>query len=118
VGRKPILLAATLLSSLLTLAFLSVQGWLLVPVLLALGFSALSTLPVIMAMVQDQMPNNRAMGNGIFMVLAFMFRALALVVVGAFGDLIGLRATFTWSAIIALLAIPIIYYLPDKPKDS
>lgn len=118
-GRKPILLAATLLSSFLTLVFLNIQGWLMVPVLLALGFAALSTLPVMMAMVQDQMPNNRAMGNGIFMVLAFLIRAIAMFAIGALGDMVGLRSTFTWSAIIGLLAIPFILALPGtSPKYS
>jgi FSR family fosmidomycin resistance protein-like MFS transporter len=111
-GRKPVLMAVTVLSSLLTLLFLQVDGWLIVPVLLALGFTAISAMPIVLAMVQDQLPNNRAMGNGLLMVISFLLQALAMFLVGLFGDLIGLRATFTWSALIGLLGIPAILFMP------
>jgi FSR family fosmidomycin resistance protein-like MFS transporter len=117
-SRKPILLIATLLSSFFTIVFLNVEGWLVIPILLLLGFSSLSTTPVMLAMVQDQMPNNRAMGNGIFMVLAFFLRSTATLAVGFLGDTIGLRSAYLWSALIALISIPTIYFLPSRPKEE
>ena len=117
-SRKPILLIATLMSSFFTIVFLNVEGWLVIPILLLLGFSSLSTTPVMLAMVQDQMPNNRAMGNGIFMVLAFFLRSSATLAVGFLGDTIGLRSAYTWSALIALISIPAIYFLPCRPKEE
>lgn len=111
-GRKPVLLVATIGSTLFMLIFLNVEGWMLVPVLLALGFTALSTTPILLAIVQEQLPNNRAMGNGLFMSIAFLLRPISLLVIGMIGDRIGLRPAFYGSAIIALLAIPGILTLP------
>lgn len=113
-GRKPILIGATTLTSILTLVYLNVDGWAALLVLALLGFSALSTTPVMLAIVQDQMPNNRAVGNGIFMVIAFLLQALSMVVIGALGDSIGLRATFTWTAVLSLLSIPAILKMPTS----
>lgn len=115
-GRKPVLLIATLLASLFTLIFLNVDGWLVVPLLILMGFTSLSTTPVLLAMVQDQMPDRRALGNGIFMVIVFMLQALALFLVGFLGDRVGLHTTYTWSALIMLLAIPVILVLPNSQE--
>jgi FSR family fosmidomycin resistance protein-like MFS transporter len=115
-GRKPVLLAAALGSSGLLLLFLRVRGWALVPVLLALGFSAMSTNPVLMATVQDQLPDNRGVGNGVYMTIDFLLQPLAMLLIGFFGDQIGLRATYLWVAWVSLLSIPAILALPGGQK--
>jgi FSR family fosmidomycin resistance protein-like MFS transporter len=115
-GRKPVLLAAALGSSGLLLLFLRVRGWALVPVLLALGFSAMSTNPVLMATVQDQLPDNRGVGNGVYMTIDFLLQPLAMLLIGFFGDRMGLRATYLWVAWVSLLSIPAILALPGGQK--
>ena len=70
-GRKKLLLIMMLSSSVLMLIFLNTSGWLVVPILLLLGFTALSGTPVMMAMVQEQLPHHRAMANGLFMSMTF-----------------------------------------------
>ena len=82
-----------------------------------LGFTALSTTPVLLAMVQEHLPNNRAVGNGIFMLISFALRPIAILAVGYMGDRLGLRTAFTWSALISLLAVPAIFALPDLRKQ-
>jgi len=114
-GRKLMLLGSTILSVILMFVFLNVQGWVLVPVLLGLGLTALSTAPVLMAMVQDHMPNNRAVGNGLFMFTTFLVRPIAMVAIGMMGDYVGLHSAFSWSALLSLLAIPAILTLPNSP---
>ncbi len=117
-GRKAVLLVALTSSSLLMLVFLNVSGWLLGLVLLALGFASLSSVPVMMAMVQEHLPHNRAMANGLFMSMTFLVRPLAALTIGWLGDNFGLRSAFFWAAAISLLAIPIVFYLPKlKDKD-
>jgi FSR family fosmidomycin resistance protein-like MFS transporter len=115
-GRKPMLLVIATLSSLLMLVFLQVEGWLLVPVLLALGFTSLSTGPIYLALVQDHTPNNRAMGNGLYISISFLIRSLITFLIGLAGDYIGLQTTFFWSAILALFSIPAILALPKVDK--
>jgi FSR family fosmidomycin resistance protein-like MFS transporter len=116
IGRKQMLLASTLGSIALMFVFLNVGGWWLVPVLLALGFTTLSTSPVMMAMVQDHLPKNRAAGNGLYMLSNFLIRPIAMVSIGYIGDRVGLHSAFLWSAMISLLAIPAILKLPEKPR--
>jgi FSR family fosmidomycin resistance protein-like MFS transporter len=118
IGRKRMLLGATVASIGLMFVFLNVDGWLLVPVLLGLGFTTLSTSPVLMAMVQDHLPNNRAAGNGLYMLSNFLVRPLAMVSIGYIGDRVGLHSAFLWSALISLLAIPAILKLPEKPQAT
>ena len=115
-GRRSVLMAATLAPAALMPLFLAAEGWLLAPVLLLLGFTSLSATPVMLAMVQDQMPDNRAVGNGLFMVLAFVLRSAASLIVGALGDQVGLRQVFIWCALLTVLAIPAVLALPKAPR--
>ena len=94
--------------------FLAVSGWAQFPLLLVLGFTALSVTPVIMALVQESFPENRALANGVYMALSFVLRSVVVVVLGALGDLFGLRVAFSASAIIALLGLPLIFVLPGR----
>jgi FSR family fosmidomycin resistance protein-like MFS transporter len=98
------------------LLFLSISGWLQAPVLLLLGFTALSATPVMLAMVQESLPNHRAVGNGLFMVISFALRPISTLAVGALGDRFGLHTAFVWSAWVSLLAVPAILALPRHPK--
>ncbi len=111
-GRRLVLFVSVLAAPLLTLLLLSASGWVYVPVLLLLGFAMLSTTPVLMALVQESYPENRAMANGIYVSLSFIIRAIGLVVVGILGDRLGLRAAFTIGAVAALAGAPLILFLP------
>ncbi len=112
IGRRKVLVAATILASGLTLVFIQLQGWGMIPVLFLLGFSALSTTPLLLALVQECLPNHRALGNGIFMFLSFLIRPFARLIIGMLGDRYGLYTSFSLGAWLSLLSIPVIYKLP------
>ncbi len=111
-GRRSVLFVSMLATPLLMFVFLAVNGWAQLPLLLMLGFSALSVTPVIMALVQESFPENRALANGVYMALSFVLRSGVVVVLGAMGDLFGLRLAFTASAVISLLGLPLLFLLP------
>ena len=111
-GRRLILFVAMLATPLFMLIFLATSGWIRFPLLLVLGFTSLSIAPVIMALVQESFPENRALANGVYMGLAFVIRSGAVVILGALADLFGLRLAFTISAVIALLGLPLLLMLP------
>jgi FSR family fosmidomycin resistance protein-like MFS transporter len=113
-GRRLILFIAMLTAPLFLFIFLTVNSLARFPILLVLGFASLSTIPVIMAMVQESFPENRALANGMYMAMGFVIRSGAVVVIGALGDLFGLRLAFAVSAVIALLGLPLIPLLPEK----
>ena len=71
------------------------------------------------ALAQESLPENRALANGVYMSLSFILRSGVIVVLGALGDLFGLRLAFTASAVIPLLGLPLIFLLPGKrPRHS
>lgn len=117
-GRQRVLWVSLLTAALFMLVFLGVKGWTRLPVLLVLGFTALSITPVLMALVQESVPENRALANGIYMALNFSIRSVVVVVLGAMGDLFGLRPAYMVSAIIPLLGLPFIFLLPGKTNPG
>jgi FSR family fosmidomycin resistance protein-like MFS transporter len=112
-GRRAILLVSLLLTPLLMLTFLAADGWLRLLLLLAMGLTSLSVTPVIMAMVQESFPDNRALANGVYMSLSFLIRSGVVVIVGGMGDLWGMRLSFTVCAIITLGGLPFLLLLPN-----
>jgi FSR family fosmidomycin resistance protein-like MFS transporter len=117
-GRRRVLFFSLLTSSLFMFVFLGVTGWARLSALLALGFTALSITPVMMALVQESAPENRALANGIYMALSFVTRSVVVVVIGAMGDLFGLRLAFTASALIPLLGLLFIFLLPRNTPSG
>lgn len=141
IGRKRTIILATVLASLLLLAFLSALGapglphntlsfWafqgavavltpdspLILPVLILLGFTSLSVTPVIQAIVQEQVPDSRATANGIFMLLAFLLRSFGTLLIGIMGDSIGLSNAFVVCAVAGVAAVPLVLALPDLKR--
>ncbi len=110
-GRQSILLLGVGSTSALMLIFLAVEGWLLFPLLLLLGFTALSTTPVLMALIQERFPNNRALANGFYMALSFVLRSLVTLLLGWIGDQAGMRNAYLVSAVVPLLGLPLIFTL-------
>lgn len=111
-GRKPVMITALIASSLTLIAFTSLDGWILFPLLLLLGFSLLSITPIIMAVVQESFPDSRALANGIYMAISFLSSSLVTVLVGAIGDLTSLRTAYYISAGLALAGLPFVLRLP------
>jgi FSR family fosmidomycin resistance protein-like MFS transporter len=113
-GRRAILFGSMLATPLLMFAFLAADGWFQVALLVLLGLSALCVGPVIMALVQESLPENRALANGVYMALSFVLRSGAIVVIGAIGDLLSLRTAFAVSATVPLFGLPLLLFLPKK----
>jgi len=117
-GRRKMVAGAAICSALLMLVFVHVEGALMIPLLIGMGFTALSVSPVFLALVQDQLPENRATANGMFMLYAFGVRAINVMMVGALGDALGLQKAFIAAALISLLCLPVIITLPSTPAVS
>ncbi len=116
VGRRVLLLISLLVSSLLMLVFLTLSGWSRLPILVLLGLTSFSTPPVLMALVQENFPENRALANGTYLALSFVSNSAMVVVVGALADWLGLRQAFTISAAAPLLGAPLVLLLPGRNK--
>lgn len=100
-GRRRTLGIFLLIAPALLLGFLTVESWLRFPLLLGLGFTTISLTPVLMALMQESYPQNRALANGIYMAFSFTLRSGVTVVIGALGDAFGLTTAFIISALVA-----------------
>jgi MFS transporter, FSR family, fosmidomycin resistance protein len=117
-GRRRVIASSLLISSPLMAAFLVVGGLARIPILLALGFSVLSMMPVLMALMQEQFPENRALANGIFLGFNFVIQATATVLLGMLGDRFGLYSAFIFAAIIPLVGLPLVLLLPKDNRRA
>lgn len=115
-GRKPVLVVALLVSSAMIGLLLKAQGWVAVPALLLLGFSALSMQPVMLAVIQDHLPDQRALANGVYLAMSFVMRPLAAVVIGIIADWFTLRHAFHVTAFIALSSLIAVRWLPERTR--
>ncbi|MFH1143049.1 MAG: MFS transporter [Candidatus Eisenbacteria bacterium] len=114
-GRRWVLAASLLSTPFFVLAFLYARGIWQLPFLVLMGFSSLAVTPVLMALVQESYPDNRALANGLYMAISFSLQGLAVVVFGAFGDAFGLRAAFVAGALVSLAGVPAVRWLPGRP---
>lgn len=117
-GRRPVLLAVAVIAPAAMLAMLTFQGVLLVVALLTLGFSLLSSGPVLMAVMMENAGENRTTGNGLYMAFSFTVRALLILAVGAMSDAWGMRPTFTLCAFLGFFGIPFAFLVPNRPASN
>jgi len=116
VGRHRMLAVLLFTAPLLLIAFLFVPAWMLIPLLILLGLTAISLQPVILALVQDLFPDNRALANGSYMAMSFALRAAGIWAIGLTADQWGLTAAFLLSASVGLLALPAIRFIPQNAE--
>lgn len=116
-GRKQMLLLLLSLAPIMMFAFIYSPAWLAFPLLLLLGLAAISPQPVLLATVQDQFPDNRALANGMFLAINFLVRAFGIWVVGRFADAFGLNAAFTTTAVLAVISVPAVFFLPQAVQE-
>jgi FSR family fosmidomycin resistance protein-like MFS transporter len=75
-------------------------------------------LPVGLAFVQENFPNNRSLANGSFLAVIFGLNAIAGVVTGFMYDKLGGNSTFLISGLVSFLGIPFIFLLPKESKTD
>ncbi|MGD8865712.1 MAG: MFS transporter [Anaerolineales bacterium] len=117
-GRRRVLAISMVATAGLIVIFLILTGWWQRVVLPFLGFASLSMTPVIMAIVQECYPENRALANGVYMALSFLIRSLILVVFGAMSDWIGLTTSYLISSALLLSGLLILPAFPIKTENA
>lgn len=113
-GRSRVLFVLLGLAPILMLFFLYGPGWLTALTLIGLGLTAISPQPVLLALVQDEFPNHRALANGTFLALSFLMRAFGIWVIGMVADQYGLSNAFLLACLTAFLSLPAVFFLPKR----
>ena len=117
-GRKPVLFAVSILAPVSVFFFLQSTGlWILLSLICA-GFFSLSSQPIMLAMVQDHLPNHRSVANGFFMAISFICLSLSAVIIGMLGDRIGLRQALMWTVAAGFVVAPLVLALPGQPDNT
>lgn len=117
-GRRRMLAGAIPLSAFLMLAFLYAPGWLVIPLLVLLGFTLFSIIPIELAIVQDHCVGQRGIANGLYMGISFIITATVTVSAGWLSDQVGLQAAMVVCALIGFAGTFFVLFLPTRPVIS
>jgi FSR family fosmidomycin resistance protein-like MFS transporter len=111
-GRRRILLISLLGAPASLFLFTATGAWIGLVALVLVGFTLLSTTPVMLALVQEHAVSSPSAANGFFIMISFIARSAVVVVVGFVGDQIGLKLTYFVSSFLGLAAVPFVLKLP------
>lgn len=116
IGRMKTLNFIVFLTPACMLLFVLVNGFLVFPILLLLGFFTLASTPVIMALVIERDKHHKSFLNGIFMFFSFAASSLTAFLVGIVSDLTSLEETFKYAAYISFFTIPFLFWLNQSMR--
>ena len=114
IGRRLSLAISLITTPLLLFLFLPAAGAARFLLILLLGFTALAVNPILLALVHESFPGNRALANSTYMAINTAVNILGVFGMGVFSDLWSLDVTFPASAALALLCVPAVRYLPRR----
>lgn len=117
-GYKPVMLISVITSVIGMMLFIFSSGIFQIIALAFLGISTMMILPVAMATVQENFPENRSLANGIYLALLFAVNASTGVLTGFLYDQFNGFTTFLIGGLVAILSIPFIYMLPNYEKSQ
>jgi len=114
IGRNLTLFIVSMVTPLLTLLFLTLDGLWIFPVLLPLGFFLFAPTSVMLATVQDLDTEKKAFVNSIYMTLNFFVSVMVYPIVGAVIDRVGFIPTFRTVALLGFGAAFIVLLTRKK----
>jgi FSR family fosmidomycin resistance protein-like MFS transporter len=112
VGRRAVLAFSHVAAPISLLLFLAADGWVRIALLPIVGLTLLAITPALMALVQEQFPDSRALANGVYLSINFAIRSIAAVAFGAVGDAFGLSTAMLIGAMAMFAGLPLIWMLP------
>jgi FSR family fosmidomycin resistance protein-like MFS transporter len=111
IGRRAVLIFGFSTAPVALLLFLAADGIAQIALLPVIGLTLLSVPPVLMALVQEKVPDSRALANGVYLSMSFAIQSVAAIAFGAVGDAFGLQTAMTIGALAMFLGLPLIWYL-------
>lgn len=117
-GRRKVLAAASLLSALLLALFLLVGGIGLWLVLAALGIVVFATLPIVILMGQDVVPENPSLGSGLALGFSNGLGAVIVALLGLLTIRWSIEAVLWLNVALALVSAALVPYLPAQSRRA
>ncbi len=113
-GQRNIVLIGILGSTAFSMGFLQLRGWLQLVMLVGVGLTAFIANPAFLALVQTHCRQNRSLASSVYMSSNLLLRSIAVVILGVLADRFGMRAVFIGSTWLTLLALPLVFMLPNS----
>lgn len=117
IGRKRVLILASLLVLGVLFAAFRSDGWLQLLLLAFTGFFLSMPWPLCVVMVQEAMPNNVGLASGLTLGLAYGASGLGIAALGRVGDLFGLPTTMNIVMWLPLAALAISFLVPERGRE-
>nr|MDA3781378.1 MFS transporter [Bacteroidales bacterium] len=114
IGRAKLLRIISIISPIIAILFVFVNGYLVFPVLILLGFLMLSYTPILLAMLMDIKSSQHTFINSIFMTITFISGSITSLIIGMLSDWIGIIDTFKLAALVSVLSIPFVLLIAKK----
>lgn len=112
VGRRAVLAFSHVAAPISLLLFMAADGWVRIALLPIVGLTLLAIQPALLALVQEQFPDSRALANGVYLSINFAIRSVAAVAYGAVSDAFGLSTAMLIGAVAMFAGLPLIWLLP------
>lgn len=114
VGRRAVLIFGHIAAPIALLLFLATDGNIRVALLPVIGITLLAVPPVLMALVQEQVPESRALANGVYLSMNVVIRSIAAILFGAVADIFGLETAMFIGALAMFGGLPLIWVLFNR----
>ncbi len=114
IGKKTTLLLSVIVPPLVIFSYLYFKYEMSYPILGIAGFLLLANTPVFLSIVNSIKSKHVTYLNGIYMTSIFLMSALATMLTGTSLDFFGNDLTLKIVAFVALLAIPLVIFIPLK----
>ena len=116
IGYKPIFYVSSLFSTVFLYLLLVLPGrWVLVNAFFS-GFFIMAVLPLTVTMGQELAPKGKSIVSSLMMGLAFGMGGMMTPIAGHFADLFSIRSVLGIVALFPVLAVPLIYLLPERKR--
>lgn len=116
IGRRKMLTISFAAAPFAMLFFMMAEGWLVIPLLLILGFVNFTITPVLLALIQENEHEYPASANSIFMFFNFIIASIIVLLFGVLSDVFNLDTIYYLTIIISIAGMPFIFKIPEKSK--
>ncbi len=114
IGRRPLLIFSTIAAPISMILFVLSNKWTIIPALILLGLLALSSTPVILALIQEKDFKFPSVANGLYMTISFMMTSVIVLAFGKISDMVGLEKAFYLAIICSFIGLPVLFLNPEK----
>ena len=114
IGRRPSLVLLTIGAPLTMILFVFSNRWTIIPALILLGVIALSSTPLMLALIQERNFKYPSVANGLYMTISFVMSSIIVLIFGKISDMVGLEKAFYLAIIGSFIGLPILFLNPEK----